>query len=152
MVKDVMSYIKSYMIFEPRNITVHYESANSEEELKEWIEYIKENNCKAGVSIRPNTEVERIYSILPFVHTVLVMTVEPGRGGQKLIPETIEKIKALKEYIDKKELEVDIEADGGINEDNVEELKKAGCDIVVAGTSIINSDNFKEMVEKLRGE
>ncbi len=152
MVNDVMSYIKSYMIFEPRNITVHYESANSEEELKEWIEYIKENNCKAGVSIRPNTEVERIYSILPFVHTVLVMTVEPGRGGQKLIPETIEKIKALKEYIDKKELEVDIEADGGINEDNVEELKKAGCDIVVAGTSIINSDNFKEMVEKLRGE
>ena len=152
MVKDVMSYIKSYLIFEPRNITVHYESANNEEELKEWIDYIKKNNCKVGVSIKPNTEVEKIYSILPFIHTVLVMTVEPGKGGQKLIPETIEKIKTLKEYINKNELEVDIEADGGINEDNVEELKNAGCDIVVAGTSIISSENYKETVEKLKEE
>ena len=152
MVKDAMSYIKSYLIFEPRNITVHYESAKDENELKEWIEYIKDNNCKVGVSIKPNTDVEKIYNILPYVHTVLVMTVEPGKGGQKLIPETIEKIKTLKEYIDKNGLEVDIEADGGINESNVEKLKEAGCNIVVAGTSIIDSENFKETVEKLRGE
>ena len=71
---------------------------------------------------------------------------------QKLIPETIEKIKTLKEYINKNGLEVDIEADGGINEDNVEELKNAGCDIVVAGTSIISSENYKETVEKLKEE
>ena len=150
MVKDVMSYIKSYLIFEPRNITVHYESAKDEKELMEWIQYIKENNCKVGISIKPNTEVEKIYNILPYVHTVLIMTVEPGKGGQKLIPETMQKIHKLREYIDGNKLEVDIEADGGINESNVKELKNAGCNIIVAGTSIINSKNYKDTVDKLK--
>ena len=150
MVKDVMSYIKSYLIFETRNITVHYESAKDEKELMEWIQYIKENNCKVGISIKPNTEVEKIYNILPYVHTVLIMTVEPGKGGQKLIPETMQKIHKLREYIDGNKLEVDIEADGGINESNVKELKNAGCNIIVAGTSIINSKNYKDTVDKLK--
>ena len=150
MVKDVMSYIKSYLIFEPRNITVHYESAKDEKELMEWIQYIKENNCKVGISIKPNTEVEKIYNILPYVHTVLIMTVEPGKGGQKLISETMQKIHKLREYIDGNKLEVDIEADGGINESNVKELKNAGCNIIVAGTSIINSKNYKDTVDKLK--
>ena len=150
MVKDVMSYIKSYLIFEPRNITVHYESAKDEKELMEWIQYIKENNCKVGISIKPDTEVEKIYNILPYVHTVLIMTVEPGKGGQKLIPETMQKIHKLREYIDENKLEVDLEADGGINESNVKELKNAGCNIIVAGTSIINSKNYKDTVDKLK--
>ena len=96
MVKDVMSFIKSFIIFNPRNITIHYETAKNKEELMSWINYIKENNCKVGISIKPNTEVEKIYDILPFIHTVLVMTVEPGKGGQDLIPNTIDKIKTLK--------------------------------------------------------
>ena len=150
MVEDVMSYIKSFLIFEPRNITVHYESAKDNKELLEWVTFIKENNCKAGVSIKPNTKIEKIYEILPFVHTVLVMTVEPGKGGQELIPSTIEKIKQLREYIDKQGLEIDIEADGGINLDNAQTLKEAGCDIVVAGTSIISSNNFKETINRLK--
>lgn len=151
MVEDVISYIKSFIIFEPRNITIHYEAGKNREELLGWIQYIKENNCKAGISIKPNTEVENIYDILPYVHTILVMTVEPGKGGQELIPETIEKIKKLKEYIVANNLEVDIEADGGINADNVGKVREAGCDIVVAGTSIIDSHNFKEMIDKLKG-
>lgn len=150
MVEDVMAYIKSFIIFEPRNITIHLEAAKNEEELLSWITYIKEHNCKAGVSIKPNTDVEKIYNILPYVHTVLIMTVEPGKGGQELIPETIEKIKKLKEHIVKNNLEVDIEADGGINLDNVKQIRKAGCDIIVAGTSIIDSDNFKETIDKLK--
>ena len=80
------------------------------------------------------------------------MTVEPGLGGQKLIPETIGKIKELKKYLKENHLEVEIEADGGINENNADELKEAGCDIVVAGTSIMNSDDYKEMVRKLKVE
>ena len=152
MVKDVMAYVKSYLIFEPRSITMHYEAAKSEKELLEWIQYIKEQNCKVGVSIKPNTSIENIFEFLPYIHTVLVMTVEPGKGGQKLIPETIEKIKKLKKYLQENHLEVEIEADGGINENNVKELKEAGCDIVVAGTSIVSSNNYKETVKKLKVE
>ena len=150
MVEDVMSYIKSFLSFEPRNITVHYEAAKNNKELLEWISFIKENNCKVGISVKPNTEIEKIYDILPYVHTVLIMTVEPGKGGQELIPSTIEKIKKLREYINKQGLEIDIEADGGINLDNVQSLKDAGCDIIVAGTSIISSNNFKETIGKLK--
>ena len=150
MVEDVMSFIKSFIIFEPRNITVHYEAAKNKEELLEWIKYIKENNCKVGVSIKPETDIEKIYEILPYIHTVLVMTVEPGKGGQKLIESTISKISSLKKYIEDNNLEVDIEADGGINLDNINKIKEAGCDIVVAGSCILKSDNMKETIEKLK--
>ena len=150
MVEDVMSFIKSFIIFEPRNITVHYEAAKNKEELLEWIKYIKENNCKVGVSIKPETDIEKIYDILPYIHTVLVMTVEPGKGGQKLIDSTIGKISNLKKYIEDNNLEVDIEADGGINLDNINKIKEAGCDIVVAGSCILKSGNMKETIEKLK--
>ena len=152
MVKDVMAYVKSYLVFEPRSITMHYEAASSEEELLNWIQYIKEQNCKVGISVKPNTNVEEIYKFLPYIHTVLVMTVEPGEGGQKLIPETIEKVKKLKKYLQGNNLEVEIEADGGINEDNAKVLKDAGCDIIVAGTSIVSSNDYKETVRKLKLE
>lgn len=152
MVKDVMAYVKSYLVFEPRSITMHYEAVSSEEELLNWIQYIKEQNCKVGISVKPNTNVEEIYKFLPYIHTVLVMTVEPGEGGQKLIPETIEKVKKLKKYLQENNLEVEIEADGGINEDNAKVLKDAGCDIIVAGTSIVSSNDYKETVRKLKLE
>lgn len=152
MVKDVMAYVKSYLVFEPRSITMHYEAASSEEELLNWIQYVKEQNCKVGISVKPNTNVEEIYKFLPYIHTVLVMTVEPGEGGQKLIPETIEKVKKLKKYLQENNLEVEIEADGGINEDNAKVLKDAGCDIIVAGTSIVSSNDYKETVRKLKLE
>lgn len=152
MVKDVMAYVKSYLVFEPRSITIHYEAASSEEELLNWIQYIKEQNCKVGISVKPNTNIEEIYKFLPYIHTVLVMTVEPGEGGQKLIPETIEKVKKLKKYLQENNLEVEIEADGGINEDNAKVLKDAGCDIIVAGTSIVSSNDYKETVRKLKLE
>lgn len=150
MVKDVMPYIKSFLVFEPRNITIHYEAAKNKEELHKWIQYIKDNNSKVGISIKPDTDIKEIFEFLPFIHTVLVMTVEPGKGGQELIPETIDKIRQLRQYIDDSNLSVDIEADGGINLDNIDRIKEAGCDIVVAGTSIINSNNYKETIEKLR--
>lgn len=150
MVKDVEQYIKSYLVFEPNIITFHLEAAKSDEELQRWIQLIKENNCKVGISIKPNTKVEEIYKILPYIHMVLVMNVEPGKGGQKLIPETIEKIAKLKEYIDKNNIEVDIEADGGINLENVEKIKEAGCNIIVAGNSIVNSNNYAETIQNLK--
>lgn len=150
MVQDVEEFIKGYAIFEPNNITFHYEACKNKEELLKFVNLIKENNCKVGVSIKPDTEAEKIYDILPYIHTVLVMTVEPGQGGQKLIKETIEKIKKLKKYIQENNLDTEIEADGGINLENVDELKNAGCDIIVAGTSIINSKDFKDTIKKLK--
>lgn len=150
MVQDVEEFIKGYAIFEPNNITFHYEACKNKEELLKFVNLIKENNCKVGVSIKPNTEAEKIYDILPYIHTVLVMTVEPGQGGQKLIKETIEKIKKLKKYIQENNLDTEIEADGGINLENVDELKNAGCDIIVAGTSIINSKDFKDTIRKMK--
>ncbi len=150
MVEDVKEYIKSYLVFEPNTITFHLEAAKDIEELKEWIKFVKENNCKVGISIKPNTPVEKLYEILPYIHTVLIMTVEPGKGGQKLIPKMIEKIKTLREYIEENHLEVDIEADGGINTENVKELTKAGCNIIVAGTAITSSNNYAETIRKLK--
>lgn len=150
MVKDVEAYIKSYLVFEPNIITFHLEAAKNKKELKEWINMIKQNNCKVGISIKPETPVEELYEILPYVHMVLIMTVEPGKGGQKLITQTIEKVKTLKKYIEKNNLEIDIEADGGINTDNAKELVNAGCDILVAGSAIVGSKDYAETIRKLK--
>ena len=150
MVEDVEQYIKSYLVFEPNNITFHYEATKNEEELKKWIDLLKENNCKVGISIKPETPVEKIYKLLPYVHLVLVMTVEPGEGGQKLIDDCVLKIQKLKQYIDENNLDVYIEADGGINTENAEELVNAGCDIIVSGTAITKSNNFAETIKELK--
>jgi len=151
MVEDVEEYIKSYLVFEPNIITIHYEACKSKEELLKWIKYIKHNNCRVGISIKPDTKLEEIYDVLPYIHMVLIMTVQPGEGGQKLIPHTIEKIKLLKQYIEQNNIEIDIQADGGITTENVQLLIQAGCDIIVAGTTIIQSNNFKETIKSLKG-
>lgn len=150
MVKDVKENILDYIGLEPNIITFHLESLSSKEEVLELINYIKESNIKVGISIKPNTKIEDVFEFLPYINLLLVMTVEPGEGGQKLIPETVDKIRRLREYIDNNNLEVLLEADGGINEENISEIKEAGIDIVVAGTEIINSENYKEKINKLK--
>ena len=150
MVEDVKAYIDSFIPYEPNIITFHLEACKDKKEVLDLIKYIKENNIKVGLSIKPNTKVEEIVEYLPLIHLVLVMTVEPGYGGQKLIPETIEKVKELKEYIDRNNIDIDIEVDGGINLENKEELKEAGANIIVAGSAIVNSKDFNETIAKLK--
>ena len=150
MVKDIKPFIDSYIPYEVNQITFHIEACKDKEEIFNIIKYIKENNIRLGIAIKPNTDIKEIYKYLPYIHTVLIMTVEPGFGGQKLIPETIEKVRKLKEYIVNNNLEMDIEVDGGINLDNVKLLKEAGAEIIVAGTSVINSDNFKNTIELIK--
>ncbi len=150
MVEDIKPFIDAYIPYEPNRITFHIEACEDKEEVNKYIKYIKENDIQVGLSVKPNTNVEEIYEYLQYIHSVLIMTVEPGFGGQKLIPETIEKVKKLKEYIEKNNLEVDIEVDGGINLDNVGLLKEAGANIVVVGTAIINSENYKDVIEKIK--
>ena len=148
MVKSVRKYIDEYLDLQPKIITIHYESGKNN--ILENIRYINENNIKSGISIKPNTEIEEIYEILPYIHQVLIMTVEPGQGGQKLIESTLEKIKKLKQYIKEKDWEIDIEVDGRINLNNIEKIKKIGADIVVCGTALINSEDYKETVRKMK--
>lgn len=150
MVKDVKAYITSYLGLNPNIITFHLEACKDKKEVMELIKYIKENGCKVGIAIKPNTNIEEIYEFLPYIHMCLVMTVEPGKGGQKLIPETICKVKKLNEYIKEKNLEIDIEVDGGINVDNVNELTNAGANIIVSGSAIINSGNYGEYIKRMK--
>lgn len=150
MVEDIKAYIDSFIPYKPNIITFHLEACNDKQEVLDLIKYIKENNIKVGLSIKPNTKVEEILEYLPLIHLVLVMTVETGYGGQKLIPETIDKVKKVKEYIDNNNIDIDIEVDGGITLDNKEELIEAGANIIVAGSSIINSENFKETISKIK--
>ena len=150
MVKDIKIFVNSYIPYEPNTITFHLEACENEEEAKEIIRYIHDNHIKAGMAIKPNTSVEEIYRYLPYINSVLVMTVEPGKGGQKLIPETIDKVKKIKEYIESNNIDIDIEVDGGVNLENVEKLKEAGANIIVVGTAIINSKDYNKTIEEIK--
>ena len=150
MVEDIRENIEEYLGLEPSIITFHYEACKDKEEVYELIKFLKENNIKPAISIKPNTEVEEIKEFLPLVHMCLVMTVEPGKGGQKLIPETLEKIKQIKEYINENDLDTYIQADGGINKDTIEDVKRAGTDIIVAGSAIISAEDYKKAIEELK--
>lgn len=150
MVKDVKNFIDSYLIFNLNIITFHYEACKDREEVMELIKYVKEKGKRVGISVKPNTRIEEIYEFLPYVHLVLVMTVEPGEGGQELITETIDKIKNLKEYRENKNLDFDIEADGGIKVENSDVIIDAGADILVAGTAILSSKDYAETIKNLR--
>lgn len=150
MVQDVRKYIDEYLVIEPNTITFQIEALKNKQEVLDIINYIKENRCKVGIAIKPETKLEEIYEYLPYLHQVLIMTVNPGKGGQELIESTILKVKKLKEYIDKNNIEIDIQVDGGINTKNVEKLKQAGANIIVAGTAIINSEDYKKTIEELK--
>ena len=150
MVEDIKTAVDDFLSIEPNIITFHYEACKNKEEVMEMIKYIKENNCKVGISVKPNTKIEEIYEFLPYVHLVLVMTVEPGKGGQTLLSDMVEKISTLKKYVDEKEIEIDIEADGGINLKTAPKVKEAGANILVAGTSILTAKDYSVIINELR--
>lgn len=150
MVEDVKKYVDDYISLEPNIITFHYEAVKNRDEIKNIINYIKENNIKVGISIKPNTKISEIYEFLPYIHMVLIMTVEPGKGGQKLILETLEKVKDLKRYVVDNNLDLDIEADGGIKLENISEVRKAGVDIAVVGSGITETEDYTETISKFK--
>lgn len=150
MVKDIKNYVDSYLIFNPNIITFHYEACKNEEEVMEIINYIKNKGRRVGISIKPDTKVEDIYQFLKFVHLILVMTVEPGEGGQELISDTISKIQKLNEYRKEHNLDFDIEADGGIKVENSQKIIEAGVDIIVAGSAILSSKDYAETIKMLK--
>jgi ribulose-phosphate 3-epimerase len=130
-------------------ITVHAEATVH---LHRLIQQIKEHGLKAGVSINPATPVSVLENILEEVDLVLVMTVNPGFGGQQLIPGTLTKISALRNMIDQRQLPVLLEVDGGINIENVAAADKAGSNIFVAGSAVFSTDNYPEIISRLKGK
>ena len=150
MVEDVKNAVSDFLAVEPNIITFHLEACKSKEEVFEMINYIKENHCKVGISIKPNTKIEEIYEFLPYIHMCLVMTVEPGKGGQTLLKDMVDKIAVLKKYVEENKIEIDIEADGGINLVTALDVKKAGANILVAGTAILMANNFKTIIDELK--
>lgn len=150
MVKDVESYAKAYIDMGVNSITFHVESCKNETEVLKLISYIKENNIKVGITLKPQTPIEEIYSYLPYIHSVLIMSVEPGEGGQQFIPETVEKIQKINKFAYENGYDIDIEVDGGINDKTSKEAIEAGANILVAGSYIINSENYRESIEKLK--
>lgn len=150
MIEDVRKGIDDFSALEPNTITFHYEACKNKEEIFEMINLIKDNHCKVGLSVKPNTNIEEIYEFLPYIHVCLIMTVEPGKGGQTLITDMINKIKKLKEYLNENKVEVEIEVDGGINLNTADRVKEAGADILVAGTAILKAKDYKVIIDELK--
>ncbi len=149
MISPVHKYIKNFADAGSDIITIHPEATK---DLKESILLIKKLNKKVGVSLNPNTEINIIESQLNNIDLILIMSVFPGFGGQKFIPETIKKIKDLKEIKDKNNYSFDIEVDGGINFSNSKDVINAGANILVSGTTIFKENNGDVIknIEKLK--
>ena len=147
MIEEPDRYIKDFAESGADIITVHSEASVH---LHRSIQNIKECGVKAAVSINPATPVGDIELILPFVDMVLLMSVNPGFGGQKFIHEVLPKIKHLKNILTGSGLKVDIEVDGGVTVDNVAEVQAAGADIVVMGSAFYNSKDYAETVRLVR--
>lgn len=128
-------------------ITVHQEACTH---LHRTIQNIKSYNMKAGVVLNPATPVDTIKHILPDIDMVLLMSVNPGFGGQKFIGEVVNKIKELKAMIDERNLNIDIEVDGGINNETIKEVVDAGANILVAGSAIFGKEDIEDAVSQLR--
>jgi ribulose-phosphate 3-epimerase len=143
MIEEPDRYISDFVDAGANIITVHAEACTH---LDRTIENIKSHGIRAGVALNPATSLESIRYILPRLDMVLVMTVNPGFGGQKLIPYTLQKVSDLKQIIDKEGLDIDIEVDGGITLDNIEEVMKHGANVIVAGSAVFNG-NLSENVE-----
>ncbi len=150
MVKDVENFIKAYLDMEVSTISFHIEACKNEKEVQKLISFIKDNNTQVGLAINPKTDIEKIFPFLPYIHKVIVMTVEPGKGGQELISDALDKIKKLNVFAYENGYDIDIEVDGGINEKTAKSVIDAGANILVSGSYIINSENYKEAIKKIR--
>lgn len=151
MVEDVETGIEVFSAVEPNIITFHLEACKDKEEVMKNINLIKEKGSRVGISVKPETPIEEVYEYLPYIHMCLVMTVEPGKGGQTLITDMLAKISTLKTYTEKKNLEIDIEVDGGINLKTAQRVKEAGANILVAGTAILMASDYKVIIDELKG-
>ena len=149
MISPVHDFIKNFAEAGADIITIHPEATNN---LKSSIEKIKSFNKKAGVSLNPETSTDKILPVLNLIDLALIMSVNPGFGGQKFMEETLKKVKILRNEIDSKKLKTLIEIDGGINFQNAKKARESGVDIIVSGTTVFkeNKGNLKKNIQLLR--
>lgn len=150
MISDPLHYAPEFVAAGANILTFHYEACKNDSEVQEVIYLIHKCGAKAGLSIKPNTKVEVLVPFLKSLELVLVMSVEPGFGGQKYIDSATSKIKFLRQYIDEHKLNCLIEVDGGINEETAKKAKDAGVDILVAGSYLFGHEDIKDRIEKIR--
>ena len=150
MISEPKRYAKEFIDSGANILTFHYEACKDIKEVEEVIDIIHSNGAKAGLSVKPNTPVEVIYPVLHKLDLVLVMSVEPGFGGQKFIPSALDKISKVKKLILEKGYQCLVEVDGGINEETAKLCKEAGVDILVAGSYLFGHKDIKERINKIR--
>ena len=139
-------YIKDYVDAGADLITIHYESTF---DVKGTVALIKSYGKKAAVSIKPATSPEVIFPLLRELDMVLVMTVEPGFGGQKMMPDMLKKVRAIREYAKENGIDVDIQVDGGITPDNVASAFEAGANVIVAGSAVFKTENPEKVISDM---
>ena len=137
MIQEPIRYVEAFQKAGADLLTVHLEAC---EDVKATLDKIHEYGMKAGISINPETDVKELMPYLEDADMILVMSVHPGFGGQKFIPETLEKIRAVRNMLNKKNLDTDIQVDGGIYVENVREVLDAGANIIVAGSAVFRGD------------
>lgn len=148
MITDPIRYIHEFAKCGADIITFHLEAT---EDVKAVIKEIRSKGCKVGISIKPNTPVEEVFPFLPLVDMVLVMTVEPGFGGQKYIEATTEKISAVRKEINRLGISCDVEIDGGVTRENISVPLEAGANVIVAGSSVFHG-NITNNVKYFKGK
>lgn len=147
MITEPQRYIDDFLKAGADIITIHYESCENPAEV---IKYIKSKECRAGLSIKPATPPEVVYPMLRDLDMVLVMTVEPGFGGQKMMPECLEKVRAIRTYANEHGIDIDIEVDGGLTADNTKFATEAGANVIVAGSAVFNAPRTKDVIDKMK--
>ena len=147
MIIDPIRYIDDFVKAGADIITIHYESCDDPLSV---LKYIRSKGIRASLSIKPATPADVVYPLLSELDMVLVMTVEPGFGGQKMIPETVEKVRDLKKYISDNGYNVDIEVDGGITADNLTMVTEAGANVIVAGSAIFKAADPAGVIAEMK--
>lgn len=150
MISNPEEYVERFADLGCDMITFHYEACKDDAQVFKTLTRIRCKGKKAGIAIRPKTSAEILFPFLKFIDLALVMTVEPGFGGQKLIEETVPKIKILKDEVLKNNYKCEIEADGGITPENIAHLKDNGLDIAVAGSAVFKAENPKDAINKFK--
>lgn len=137
MIEEPIRYVKEFADLGADIITVHYEACS---DVRTTLEAIKSTGVRVGLSVKPATDVTVVYPFLETIDMVLVMTVEPGFGGQKLIEATMDKVQAVRQVISERGLNTDVEIDGGVTKENVKKILEAGANVIVAGSAVFNGD------------
>lgn len=150
MVSNPIQVWQGYFKAKPTILTVHYESFKNKTNLIYLLSEIRKKHILVGLSLKPGTKIDDIEAFLPLVDVVLVMSVEPGKSGQKFINDSLQKIAQLKAIIQQNKYNIKIEVDGGIDHTNIQQVYKAGADIVVMGSAIYKSEDKKVYINKIK--